>query len=50
MKASTGEVIYRGPAANDTQSVASDAPIFDWGVQFPTKMGGLEACAAAPVK
>jgi len=50
MNASTGEVIYRGPAANDQQPVGADAPINNWGVPFPTKMGGLEACAAAPAK
>ena len=50
LNVSRGEVIYRGPAANDQQPVGSDAPIYNWGVQFPTKMGGLEACTAAPVK
>ena len=50
LNANSGEVIYRGPAANDQQPVGSDAPIYNWGVQFPTKMGGLEACTAAPVK
>jgi DNA-directed RNA polymerase specialized sigma24 family protein len=50
MNAITGEVIYRGPAATDNQLVASDAPINQWGSQFPVKMGGLEACSSASVK
>ncbi len=50
MFASTGEVVYRGPAPNDQPPVGAAAPINLWGVPFPTKMGGLEACTAAPAK
>ena len=50
MWANTGEVFFRSPAPNDQQAAGADAPIYNWGMPFPTKMGGLEACAAAPAK
>ena len=50
MWANTGEVFFRKPAPNDQQAAGANASKYNWGMQFPTKMGGLEACAAAPAK
>jgi DNA-directed RNA polymerase specialized sigma24 family protein len=44
----TGNTIYTGPIDWKTFTPASDAPTRSWGVPFPSSMGGLDACVAAP--
>jgi hypothetical protein len=40
----TGEVTYKGAYEPVMRAVPPDAPVYTWGVPFPPRSGGLDAC------
>jgi DNA-directed RNA polymerase specialized sigma24 family protein len=45
LRVSDGEIVYSSMWGQDISSLLPDAPVFSWGVEFPSQPQGLDGCA-----